>query len=102
MEAQGMNGREWERESVARYREAVLSVLADGGWRRGDEIHAAVLPAGHSRHEGLSVSLCLDALAIARREIDMRKVERGGELVDFEFRLHREPVQKTHRLEDFA
>lgn len=97
-----MNGREWERESVARYREAVLSVLADGGWRRGDAIHAAVLPAGHSRHESLSVSLCLDELAIARREIDMRKVERDGMLVDFEFRLHREPVQKTHTLEDFA
>ena len=93
---------QWERESVARYREAVLSVLADGGWRRGDEIHAAVLPEGHGRHESLSVSLCLDALAIARREIDMRKVERDGMLVDFEFRLHREPVQKTHTLEDFA
>ncbi len=93
---------EWERESVARYREAVLSVLADGGWRRGDDIHAAVLPAGHSRRESLSVSLCLDVLAIARREIDMRKVERDGMLVDFEFRLPKEPVQKTHRLEDFA
>lgn len=98
-----MNGREWERESVARYREAVLSALADGRWHRGDEIHAAVLPAGHSRHEGLSVSLCLDALAIARREIDMRKVERDGMLIDFEFRTHRdEPVRKAHTLEDFA
>ena len=43
-----------------------------------------------------------EALAIARREIDMRKVERGGGLVDFEFRMHREPVQKTHTLEDIA
>ena len=97
-----MSGREWERESVARYREAVLSVLADGRWHRGDAIHCAVLPAVHDRHESLSVSLCLDVLAIARREIDMRKVERGGLLVDFEFRLHREPVRKAHRLEDFA
>lgn len=97
-----MNGREWERESVARYREAVLSVLADGGWRRGDAIHAAVLPEGHGRHDSLSVSLCLDALAIARREIDMRKVEKDGMLVDFEFRTHREPVRKAHTLEDFA
>ena len=69
----------------------------------GDRNCAAVLPAGHSRRESLSVSLCLDALAIARREIDMRKVERGGELVDFEFRMHRdEPVRKAHTLEDFA
>jgi hypothetical protein len=98
-----MSGREWERESVARYREAVMSVLADGGWRRGDEIHAAVLPAVHDRHESLSVSLCLDVLAIARREIDMRKVERDGMLIDFEFRLHRdEPVRKAYTLEDFA
>lgn len=100
MEAPAMG--QWERESLAAYREAVLSVLADGGWRRGDEIHAAVLPAGHSRRESLSVSLCLDALAIARREIDMRKVERAGMLIDFEFRLHREPVRKAHTLEDFA
>lgn len=97
-----MNGREWERESVATYREAVLSVLADGGWRRGDEIHAAVLPAAHDRRDSLTVSLCLDALAIARREIDMRTVTRDGMLIDFEFRLHREPVRKAHTLEDFA
>lgn len=93
----------WEKEAVARYREAVLSVLADGGWRRGDEIRAAVLPATHDRHESLSVSLCLDVLAIARREIDMRTVKRDGHLVDFEYRLHREePVRNTHTLEDFA
>lgn len=97
-----MNGREWEREAVSKYSGAVMSVLADGGWHRGDEIHAAVLSEGHGRHESLSVSLCLDALAIARREIDMRKVERDGMLVDFEFRLHREPVRKAHTLEDFA
>ena len=95
-----MNGREWERKSVAAYREAVLSVLADGGWRRGDEIHAAVLPEGHGRRESLSVSLCLDVLAIARREIDMRKVERDGLLIDFEFRLHH--VRKAYTLEDYV
>ena len=84
MEAEAMNA--WEKEAVARYSGAVMSVLADGRWHRGDEIHAAVLPEGHVRRDSLTVSLCLDVLAIARREIDMRKVERDGMLVDFEFR----------------
>ena len=98
-----MNGKEWEREAVSRYSGAVMSVLADGGWHSHDAIEATVLPEGSSFHDGLTLALCMDVLAIARREVDMRKVERDGYLTGFEYRLHGdEPVQIMHTLEDFA
>lgn len=98
-----MNGREWEREAVARYSGPVMEILADGEWHGHGDIEAAVLPEGRTRRDGLTLALCMDMLAIARREIDMRPVERGGLLLGFEFRLHRdEPVQIMHRLEDYA
>ena len=98
-----MNGREWEREAVARYSEPVLVILADGEWHGHGDIEAAVLPEGRTRRDGLTLALCMDMLAIARKEIDMRSVERDGLLLGFEYRMPgEEPVRKMHTLEDYA
>lgn len=82
-------GREWVREVVSKYSDAIMSILADGEWHRGDEIRAAVLPATHDRYESRSIPLCLDVLAIEKRKIDMRMIMENGMLVDFEFRRRR-------------